>query len=46
MPFFQNSLAGDVGLGCWLFGALAVAQTRFPNLAPTRVPLATQHTHR
>lgn len=34
IPFFQNTLAGDLFFGSLLFGSLAVAQSRFPALKP------------
>jgi hypothetical protein len=40
IPFFQNSLAGDLSYGCLLFGTLAVAQARFPSLQPQPVRFA------
>ena len=32
LPFFRNSLAGDLAFTLLLFGALALAEARFPAL--------------
>ena len=34
LPFFRNSLAGDLAYSAALFGALALAEARFPILRP------------
>jgi len=38
LPFFRDMLLGDLVYGPLLFGALALAEWRFPALAPVRVP--------
>ena len=40
IPFFQNTLAGDLVFGSILFGALGLAQSRFPGLKPASAPTA------
>jgi hypothetical protein len=36
IPFFRNSLAGDVVYATALFGGLALAESRFPALRPAK----------
>jgi hypothetical protein len=38
IPFFQNSLLGDMTYAAILFGAWAVAEARFPALRPALLP--------
>src|SRR4051812_32261583 len=35
LPFLRNSLAGDLAYSAALFGAMALAETRFPTLRPS-----------
>jgi hypothetical protein len=39
LPFFRNSLMGDVCYATVLFGAWALAEARFPVLRPAAVPV-------
>ena len=34
LPFFQNTLAGDLWFSTILFGGMALAEWRFPKLQP------------
>jgi hypothetical protein len=36
IPFFQNTVAGDVTYATVLFGGLALAEARFPSLRPAQ----------